>query len=164
MGRICALMVLVLALAGCGRTEVMEYVTDEPASPVVAEPAEIRVDLPEDSVMPAMESDTGKIYICEDYDVSLQTMERGNLDATVRSVSGFGTGEVTLIQTGWGDVDRYEFVWTSAGERGQQVGRATILDDGNYHYVLSALIRAEKMAEYQEVWNGIFESFHLVQY
>ena len=158
------LIFAVLMLAGCGAEDVFETVSDELVIPVMAEPAEVWVSLPEDSVLPAMESETGLIYICEDYDVSLQTLERGDLDATCRAVSGFDTGEVTLLQTAWGDVDRYEFVWTAAGELGQQVGRATILDDGNYHYVLSALIRAEKIAEYQEVWNGIFESFRLAQY
>ena len=69
-----------------------------------------------------------------------------------------------MIQTGTGDVARYEFVWTSATDQGQQIGRATLLDDGNYHYVLCATVDAEKIEEYQEIWNGIFESFQLAEY
>ena len=42
--------------------------------------------------------------------------------------------------------------------------RATLLDDGNYHYVLCATVDAEKIEEYQEIWNGIFESFQLAEY
>jgi hypothetical protein len=61
-------------------------------------------------------------------------------------------------------LERYEFVWTSAVDGGEQIGRATILDDGDYHYVLSATVGAELIEEYQEIWNGIFESFYLESY
>ena len=156
--------VALLLLTGCGAAETMETIADEMILPVMAEPKEIWVALPEDSAMPAMESESGTLYICSDYDVMLQTLEAGNLDATVRTVSGYGAEELTMVKTADGDLDRYEFVWTAAGETGQEIGRATILDDGTYHYVLSATINAEKIEEYQEVWNGIFESFSLSSY
>ncbi len=161
MKKLALLTALILALTGCGGAETFETVNDEMEQPVMAEPCEIRVDLPEDSVMPAMESEAGKLYLCGDYDVLVQTLPAGDLDATVRTVSGYGMDELTVIHTGSGELEKYEFVWTMAGEMGQQIGRATILDDGNYHYVLSAAVDSEKIEEYQEVWNGIFESFHL---
>lgn len=156
--------VVLLLLTGCGAAETMETIADEMILPVMAEPKEIWVALPEDSAMPAMESESGTLYICSDYDVMLQTMEAGDLDGTIRTVSGYGAEELTVVKTSEGELDRYEFVWTAAGELGQEIGRATILDDGTYHYVLSATINAEKIEEYQEVWNGIFESFSLVSY
>lgn len=155
------LTVLMLLLCGCGTSETYETVADEYLQPVMAEPREVRVDLPEESVMPAMETEKGTLYLCEDYDVILQILDSGDLEATVRAVSGFDMEDLTLIQTAAGEIDQYEFVWSAAGESGQQIGRATVLDDGNYHYVLSATIDAQRMEEYQEVWNGIFESFHL---
>ena len=118
--------------------------------------------LAQDPVIPAMESDAGTLYLCGDYDVTVQTMPSGDLSKSVYQVSGFTPEELTLIQTGTGDVEKYEFVWTSATESGHQIGRATLLDDGNYHYILSATVDAELMEEYQEVWNGIFESFELI--
>lgn len=162
MGRICLVLALVLSLCGCGSAETYETVADEMYIPVMAEPKEIWVELPEDSVMPAMESENGMLYLCSDYEVAVQTFESGNLDATVRSVSGYGLEDLTVLQTASGELDRYEFVWTMAGELGQRIGRATILDDGDYHYVLCAFIDADRIEEYQEVWNGIFESFSLV--
>ena len=155
------LLMLVLTLTGCGRTQVYETVTDELAVPVLAKPREIRFDLAQEPILPAMESDGGQIYLCGDFDVMVQTLESGDLQNTVRQISGFLPEELTLIQTASGDVDKYEFVWTSATEEGHRIGRATVLDDGSYHYALSATVDAELIEEYQEIWNGIFESFEL---
>ena len=160
--KILVLMMIVLTLTGCGPAQVFETVTDEPALPVSAQPREIRFDLAQEPVLPAMESDGGLLYLCGDFDVMVQTLDGGDLDDTVSRISGFLPEELTLIQTGSGEVDKYEFVWTSATDGGHQIGRATILDDGNYHYVLSATVNAELIEEYQEIWNGIFESFELV--
>ena len=162
--KIVLLMMLAVLLAGCGKTEVYETVNDEMVQSVSAQPREILFDLAQEPVMPAMESDSGTLYLCGDFDVLVHTCQSGDLQNTVREVSGFLPEELTVIQTGNGEVDRYEFVWTSAADLGQQIGRATILDDGNYHYILSATVDAELIEEYQEIWNGIFESFQLAAY
>ena len=65
------------------------------------------------------------------------------------------------METKAGDNQCYEFVWTAATDLGEQVGRAMILDDGIYHYTVTATAPAEKAAEYQEMWNGMFESVNL---
>ena len=155
------LLMMVLMLTGCGAAETFETVNDEPVVATLSEPREMQFWLAQDPVLPAMESEEGTLYLCGDYDVMVQTMPGGDLNRSVYQVSGFSPEELTLIQTETGDVDKYEFVWTSACESGHQIGRATLLDDGDYHYVLSATIDAELMEEYQEVWNGIFESFGL---
>ena len=155
------LLMTVLMLTGCGAAETYETVHDEPVVAAVSEPREMQYWLAQDPVLPAMESEEGTLYLCGDYDVMVQTMPSGDLSGSVYRVSGFTPEELTLIQTETGDIDKYEFVWTSATEAGHQIGRATLLDDGDYHYVLSATIDAELMEEYQEVWNGIFESFEL---
>lgn len=162
--KIMTILLLALLLTGCGKAEVYETVTDEAAQSVSAQPREILFDLAQEPVLPAMESDSGTLYLCGDFDVMVNTCQSGDLQNTVREVSGFLPEELTVIQTGTGEVDRYEFVWTSATDFGQQIGRATILDDGNYHYTLSATVDAELMEEYQEIWNGIFESFQLASY
>lgn len=152
---------MILLLTGCSANEVFETVSDEMVLAAAAQPREIRFDLAQDPVMPAMESDAGLLYLCGDFDVMLQTVEGGDLESTVYRISGFMPEELTLIQTGTGDVEKYEFVWTCATDEGQQIGRCTILDDGNFHYALSATVDAELIEEYQEMWNGIFESFEL---
>ena len=161
MKRIALILALVVLLSGCGAAMTYETLADEAILPVMGEPKEIWVSLPEDSVMPAMESEYGAIYLCEDFEVSVQTLEAGDLNATVQTISGYEAEDLTILQTGYGEIEKYEFVWTMAGEMGQRVGRATVLDDGSYHYCLCATIDAELISEYQEVWNGIFESFSL---
>lgn len=158
---VCAIFFVLVMLTGCGSRETYETVTDELAIPVSAEPRDVHFDLAQDPVMPVMESNGGELYLCGDYDVMVQTLQSGDLDETVYQVSGFYPAELTLLQTLTGDINKYEFVWTCAAEEGQQIGRATLLDDGNYHYVLSATVDAELIGEYQEIWNGIFESFEL---
>lgn len=160
MKRLIALM-MALTLTGCASAPVYETVTDEAVVPVSVQPREIRFDLAQEPILPAMESDGGQLYLCGDFDVMVQTFASGDLNDTVYQISGFTPEELTLIQTGTGDVDKYEFVWTAATDGGQQIGRATVLDDGSYHYALSATVDAELIGEYQEIWNGIFESFEL---
>ena len=161
MKKILVWLVLALSLAGCGGAEVFETVGDEMVQSVMAEPREIRLTLPEEAVLPAMETDNGTIYICQNYDVSIQTLESGDLEGTIRSVSGFDLEDLTIMETSLTEADCYEFVWTSAGEWKEQVCRCMILDDGNYHYILTAMIDSDLIGEYQEIWNGMFESFGL---
>ena len=162
--KIVTFLLLAMLLTGCSKAEVYETVTDEAAQSVSAQPGEILFDLAQEPVMPAMESDSGTLYLCGDFDVVVHTCQSGDLQNTIREVSGFLPEELTVIQTGNDEVDRYEFVWTSAVDSGQQIGRATVLDDGNYHYILSATVDAELIEDYQEIWNGIFESFQLAEY
>lgn len=162
MKKICMMLGLTLMLCGCGTETTFETVGDEIVMQVSAQPREIRLTLPEETLLPAMESDGRTLYLCKGYDVAVQTLESGNLDATVRQISGFGCDELTIIQTTMGECDCYEFVWTMATDFGEEVGRAMILDDGSYHYTLCAMSPAVRAEEYQEIWNGIFESFALV--
>ena len=159
MKKLCMMLALVLLLCGCGAEQTLETIADEMVISASAQPREILLTLPEETLLPAMETEHGRLYLCNGYDVAVQTMESGNLDATVRQISGFGAEDLTIIQTSAGEYTRYEFVWTSAGELGEQVGRAEILDDGSYHYVLNTIAPAKTAEEYREIWNGIFESF-----
>ncbi len=156
------LLAVLLMLTGCGEKQTFEFVTDEAVVQTAAEPREVYFQLAEEPAMPAMESDGGKLYLCGDYDVMLQTLPSGDLEKSVAAVSGFSMEDLTVIQTGTGEIKKYEFVWSSTSEEGPQIGRATLLDDGNYHYVLATSVEAGKIEEYQEIWNGIFESFKLI--
>lgn len=161
MKKLLVLMVMML-LCGCGAEETFETVADEMVLQVVLQPREILLTLPEETLLPAMESDGRTLYLCNGYDVAVQTLSSGDLDATIRQISGFGREDLTVMETDTGECDCYEFVWTAATDFGEQVGRAMILDDGSYHYTLTAMAPAEKAANYQEIWNGLFETFGIV--
>jgi len=137
----------------------METVADEWIVPVMAQPREISVRLPEKMVMPVLEQEGRKLYLAEDYEIILETLDSGNLDATIRTITGYDSERLTVIQSRQGDAERYDFVWTAAGERGGRLGRGAILDDGSYHYCLAALRDAEDPLI---VWQDVFDSFSLV--
>lgn len=161
MKKIWLVLMMTLFLTGCGAAETFETVGDEMIQSAMAQPREILLTLQGETVLPAMETDSGTLYLCSGYDVSVQTLEGGDLDRTMRTVSGYGRDDLTVMETAVGEYACYEFVWTTAGEMGEQSCRGMILDDGSYHYVLTAMADADSAEEYREMWNGLFESFGL---
>ena len=150
-----------LLLGGCAKAETtVETVADVWEVPAVAEPKEIRLELPGEALECAMESDTGRLYLGRSYDVMVQTLTGGDLDATLRELTGFSRDEITVIQTRAEYPKRWEFAWAAAGESGERIGRGVIIDDGNYHYCLSALQDAD-VTDCQIVWSEVFNSFEL---
>ena len=162
MKRVFVIAWVVLLLAGCGRVETMETISDEILQPVMAQPREIAVSLPGEASIPTMEGDTGRMYLAADYEIYIQTLTSGDVNGTIRSVSGYEKDDLTVMQTSPDGIDRYEFVWTCAGENGDRLGRGVVLDDGDYHYVMTVLRDAETSESTQIVWNDVFESFNLV--
>ena len=151
-----------LMLTACGTEETFETISDEPVQAVSAEMREIFLSLPPEAVSPVLESPERSIYICGDYEIYQQTLEAGDLAETVETVSGFDLEDLTVMETRQGEMTRYEFVWASAGETGDRLGRAAILDDGHYHYCLSVLGDAETAGEHRLVWQDLFASFTLI--
>lgn len=152
-------LLLPLLLCGCRAEETLETISDEWIMPVMAQPQEISVRLPEGLVMPVLEQEDRKLYLAENYEIMLETMASGDLDATIRTLTGYDSDRLTVVQTRQGDAVRYDFVWTAAGESGEQLGRGAILDDGSYHYCLSSL---RDTGESLVVWQDVFDSFMLV--
>lgn len=156
---VCFLLISLL-LTGCASEEVFETVADEILQPVMAQPREISVRLPDNAVAPVLEADGQQLYISEKYEILLETLSAGDINATVRSVSGYEKDQLTVLETQTGDVTRYEFVWACAGEKGDRLGRAVVLDDGDYHYCLSVLRDVDTKS--QVVWSDVFASFALM--
>jgi len=158
----CWILFLLAALtAGCAQQETFETVSDEWIQPVMASPREISVRLPEGAVAPVLDSDSEQVYLCDDYELIVETRNSGDLDGTLHALTGYGKDALTVLQTQWDDVNRYDFVWTSAGENGDVLGRGVILDDGQYHYCMSVLRDASDTKKSQIVWSDVFQSFTL---
>ena len=152
------IFLLAWSLGGCGAQETLETVSDEWIVPAMAQPKEISVRLPEDVMMPVLEQDQQRLYMAPGYEIMLETLSSGDLNATIRSLSGYEREHLTVFKTRQEDADRYDFVWTAAGENGERLGRAVILDDGDYHYCMSVL----RDTTVQTVWQDVFGSFALV--
>ena len=80
---------------------------------------------------------------------------------TIRNTTGMDKENLQIVKTQQGDAKRYQWVWSTTGENGIQVGRGCILDDGTYHYVLTALTDEGKTEKVQSQWKEIFASFTL---
>ena len=160
MKRIWCYMVLACLLAGCGGGQTFEIVADEPVLSQ-AVPRKIQVALPQETVLPVMESDSGQLYICRDFEVSVQTLPGGDLNATIQTLCGFEAGDVDVVETIRDGLVRYDFVWASAGETGDQVGRSAILNDGAYHYCVTAMAPETVANQYREIWQEMFETITL---
>ncbi len=163
MRKIWILSLAALLLAGCGKKQVLETVSDVQAAPTAAIMQQILVQLPPELSVPALHDEkTGDLYLCDDYSVMVQTVEAGDLAETIRNATGMDREELQILQTRQGDAQRYQWVWSANGENGIQVGRGCILDDGTYHYVLTALAEEAAAKEVQPVWKEMFASFRLV--
>ena len=159
MKRWVGILLSVFLLCGCQSEETMETVADEWLVPVMAQPREISLRLPEDLAMPVLEQDSRQLYMGDGYELMLDVLDAGDLSNTVRSMCGYEKENLTMIQTQQEGLERYDFVWTAVGETGERLGRGVILDDGNYHYCLSAL---RDQGDTTIAWRDVFSSFGLI--
>ena len=154
------LVLLTVFLAGCAQQPTFETVEDVYAAPVSAPVRQILLNLPSEAAVMTMEMEDGsRLYLCKDYTVTAQTMEAGDLDRTVRAVSGFGREDLTVMATALGDFTRYDFVWTCAGENGDQLCRGAIIDDGDYHYVITVMADEALAGALASQWQVLLDSF-----
>jgi len=153
---------LALLLQGCAAQEVFETVDDEYKSVMLPAAAQISLHLPDEQAQVVMENEDQQIiYLYEDFCVSVQTTYAGSIGQTLKDVTGYDMEKLTVMQTLTDGGQRYQCVWTSAGEGGDQVGRACVLDDGNYHYVVTVLGSEDSAGEMTDVWQDMLNSFDI---
>ena len=159
MKKVCILLVLVALLCGCAVQPAWETVFDQLETPVMAQMRQLDVALPKEATAPTLQSeDAGALYLCDGYTLSIQTMSAGDLDATMRSLSGFSKDQLTVMTTEKHGIRRYDCVWSAAGEGGDQVARAVILDDGNYHYAVTVMADFASAGDLADTWKDILDS------
>ncbi len=123
-------------------------------------PRTVLLEIPRDAAV-LTASGTDLLYTCEGYTMSMQVLPAGDLAATVRSLSGFAPERLTILESRCGDHTRHDWVWVSAGEGGDVLCRAAVLDDGNYHYCLTVAGEDSATAQLSEAWNQLFATFCL---
>lgn len=156
------LIVVALMLCGCGAQPVFETVNDDDSLMVSASVCPINLDLPKEAAKPVMQSaDGGSLYMCDGYTLMVQTFSGGDLDETVRQLTGYTMDQLQRVRTQQDELTRYDLVWSSAGEGGDQVGRAVLLDDGLNHYAVSVMADADSAGELQTTWKKLLGSVSL---
>ena len=161
MKKVSMILVFVMLLCGCSAAPTFETMGDDHVQSVMQEERGVLLTIPEEAAAVAVRGDAGTIYLCDGFEVTAQVLRAGDLSGTFRDLTGFESDGLTVMATaaiGW---TRYECVWTSAGEQGDTVGRAVILDDGVYHYCLTLTADADDMSELQDVFQKIINSYSL---
>ena len=99
MKKVWILLILPALLSGCAAEETLETIADDIAQPVMAQPAQISVDLPDNAVAPVLESDAEQVYLSEEYEIIIETVSAGDLSATVQRISGYTPDNLTVMET-----------------------------------------------------------------
>lgn len=152
----------VLFVSGCA-IQTWENVDDPNDVQVMASPATLLIDLPEEAAAPVMKGTSGSLYFCGDFEIMVEQMPSGNLNNTLQTLTGFEREDLDLIQTNRCGAECYEGAWSAVGEAGDHVGRVLILDDGSYHYCVSIMAMAENAGLCAEEWNHIMQSIALAE-
>ena len=97
----------IFLLAGCSSEETFETVADQQILPVSAVMRDILVDLPDAAASPTVESGSGRLYLCEDYEISIQILEGGDLNATVQTLTGYEKEKLTVMESSREQYDCY---------------------------------------------------------
>ena len=160
MKKVWLIMVLLLLLTGCGAGEFAPLL-DVYAPEALPGPAQITLSLPEEAGIEVFGGDTGRIYLCDGYSITVETLSGGSIDSSLRQLTGYDSKSLTVLQRTEGSLQRYECAWTCAGEAGDQVGRAVVVDDGLYHYCVSVMADALDAGSLQAQWQQILGSVNL---
>ena len=154
------LVCLMILLTGCAGVETMETVSDDWITPVDAPLGQLILELPASaSAQASLSSEAGELYLCDGYFITVQTMDRGDLDRTCRTLCGLGAERVDMMELEVSSQKRWDWVWSSASEEGDCVGRAAVIDDGSYHYCVSVMAPAAAAGSLEVEWTALFASF-----
>ena len=162
MKKLWLMIVAAIVFSGCSTRQTMETISDSMDIPVAASLQQLEITLPSEASIPTLLSEDGaRLYECEDYTLCVQTLESGDLDRTLRRITGFAKDGLTVMTTQSDGLKRHSCVWSAAGEGGDHVGRAVVLDDGNYHYAVSVMAEFSKAGNLSEKWKELFDSVNL---
>lgn len=157
------ILVCMLLLSGCGARETFETLGNVPhLPPSLPQMQAVCLTIPGEAALAVSGEDGNmKIYECDGYLMVLQTFDSGDLQKTIRSLSGFSPEQLTVMESTCGDHVRYDWIWTAVAEEGDMVCRGAVLDDGGYHYSLYVMAPAGESAGLAAQWNQLFGSFCL---
>ena len=140
MKKLVWLTVLMMCFTGCGKDAepVFETVADEIVEVAAAEPAPMAVWLPDGAAEQTM-ADDSRCYSFGECELRLQTMDGGDIRATLQQLTGMEPEKLTVMEYERDGLQLYQTVWSASSEEGVTLGRCMVADDGDYHYCISLL-------------------------
>ena len=160
MKKMVILLLSLCLLTACGGEKPLETVQDV-YTPQDQTPMAVSLTLPEGAAAQTISGTAGKLYLCDGYTLTTQTLPGGDLARTVADATGYDLRRLTLIKTEKDGVTCYRTSWATVGEGGDQAAQTLILDDGKFHYTVTALAPAEKAGDLNDTWQSIFASVSL---
>lgn len=162
MKKLMVMLLLCALMTGCATVPTFETVGDDVMIPVMGQAKQVVLSLPDGAAVPVVNSDDGsRLFLCDGYELMIHTRSGGDLNATVKTLCGYDADKVTVLQSQKGGIKRYEWVWTTAGEGGDQIGRAVVLSEGGYHYCVCAMAGSDAAGNLEQEWADIFNSITL---
>ncbi len=161
MKKMLCVLAVMLGLCGCSGPE-YETMADEYTPLPAQEKANVVIALAQEVETAAFGGDDSRsLTFCDGYTVCQETFDAGDLNKTLQTVTGYSRDQLTLLKQMQSGAVRYDFVFTCAGEGGSQICRGSILDDGNYHYVLTAMASEALSGALQGSWESLFSSYRI---
>ena len=114
----------VLLLSGCRSVTTFETIEDNYVASAMAPARQLQLTLPEEAAQTVMESQGNSLYFCNGFTICLQTLASGDLDRSLRQMTGFSKDALTVVETQSNGIRRYDTAWSAAGEGGAQTARA----------------------------------------
>ena len=159
MKKLCCLLIFVLFLTGCQSVQTFETMEDVYAPQAQSAPRQVELALPQD--VQTVAGANGRLYLCDGYAVTVEIFASGDLSSTLQQLTGFSPDALTMLQTMASDTRRYACAWSAAGESGDTVGRAVVLDDGQHHYCVTVMGQADDAGKLAETWQELLNSVQL---
>lgn len=162
MKKLAMFLMLIVLLCGCSAAETFETVDDGMEQPVMGQEMKVSLTLPESAASPVVNTDDGaRLYLCDGYDLTVQTLAGGDINRTVTNLCGYSADKVRLMESAKDGIKRYEWVWSAVGEEGDQIGRAVVLAQGDYHYCVSVMAPSELAGALEQEWTALFASLRV---
>lgn len=153
-------LISILLFSGCNKSH-LETLGDPCAVSTVNKPAQLCIKLPDGQSNPVLAQDNKQLYLFEDLEIAAQTLPGGDLAQTFLDSVGYSIEDLTVIETKVKGLTRYDSVCSVLGEGQEQVVRIVIIDDGLYHYVVTAAVTAEQAEACLADTNYIVDSLSL---
>ena len=162
MKKLYCVLLLALLLSGCAGEKTLETVMDVYDTQVMAQMKQVLITLPPDAATETLDNgENERIYLCDGYTITVQTLPGGDMEKTFRELTGFSKEQLTVIQRQDTDWKRYDCVWSAAGEGEDLVARGTVLDDGSFHYAVTVSAPFSVAGDLAQTWQNILSSVTL---
>ncbi len=158
------IILLSVVLSACGNVDTFEVISDNIQEYQPAPQAKVKLTIPEDAALAVMSNSDCRSYESDHYQIIVQTYPSGNLDETLRQITGYNEKQLNVMKVTEDDINKYLCAWSSMSEEGELVGRCTIFDDGVYHYCLTVLVDAQESDEVRQTIDLLFSDYSLEEY